>query len=70
MSKYVVIKSSSLPSRLPTSFAILFWLLLDRLDAPEWAYGVMWTLVGMLVVGFIYNLNSAEFQDVPGFGEK
>jgi hypothetical protein len=70
MKKAVVIKASSLPPRAPISFAIVMWLLLDRISAPEWAYGVLWTLVVVLVAGFIHRLAKAEFKDVPGFGDK
>jgi hypothetical protein len=50
MKRNTVIKSSSLPMRSPLGFAMLFWLLLDRLSAPGWAFGVLWTLVGLLVL--------------------
>lgn len=68
--KKVVIKASSLPPRVPITSAIAFWLLLDRLHAPEWAFGVFWTLVTVLFAGFIYSLHISELKDVPGFGEK
>ncbi|MCA1857437.1 hypothetical protein LE190_16105 [Massilia oculi] len=70
MKKRIVIKTSSLPVRLPVTFTTSGWLLLDRLAAPGWAFGVFWTLVAALVVGFIYGLRHTEFKDVPGFGEK
>jgi len=70
MKKAVVIKASSLPPRPPILFATVFWLLLDRLQAPEWAFGVLWTLVGLLLAGFIFRLLNADMKDVPGFGDK
>lgn len=70
MKRKLVIKSSSLPTRAPTATAILFWLLLDRLDAPDWAFGVMWTLVALLALGWIVSLWTESLSDVPGFGEK
>jgi len=70
MKKRVVIKVSSLPVRPPILLAAVLWLLLDRFDAPGWAFGVMWTLIAMLVVGFLVGLKRTEFMDVPGFGEK
>ena len=33
----------------PTAIA---WLLMDRLGAPTWAYGVMWTLAAIISIGF------------------
>lgn len=68
--KKVAIKSSSLPMRSPVGFVILMWLLLDRLGAPGWAYGVLWTLGGLLFVAFACDLYRTDSRDVPGFGEK
>lgn len=70
MKKSVVIKSSSLPMRSPLLFAIVMWLLADRLSAPGWVYGVLWTIVALLVILFVYSRFSTTFRDVPGFGEE
>lgn len=69
MSRRVLIKPSSLPPRLPLSHAAIGWLLLDRFDAPGWAFGVLWTLIALLVVGFVVGLCTATLRDVPGFGK-
>lgn len=42
--------------RLAVPFWIATWLLMDRLKAPEWLYGIYWFLVILCVVCFIYNL--------------
>lgn len=70
MKKKTAIKASSLQTRSPVSFAILMWLLLDRLGAPQWAYGVLWTLVAILTAGLILCLCTTTVRDVPGFGER
>jgi hypothetical protein len=70
MKHVTVIKSSSLPTRSPVGFAILFWLLLDRLGAPGWAFGVLGTLVFFMTVFWIVSFWTESKQDVPGFGEK
>jgi len=70
MKRKIAIKSSSLPARSPVPFAILWWLLLDRLDAPGWAYGVLWTVVAAVTIAWIYCLCTTSERDVPGFGEK
>jgi len=70
MSREVFIKHSSLPPRPPFLFAIVAWLLLDRLNAPGWAHGVLWTLVAILVLVFIQRVYKGMFKDVPGFGAK
>lgn len=70
MSHEVLIKLSSLPPRPPIGFAILFWLLLDRLNAPGWVFGVLWTLVALMAIVFVRRVHKATFRDVPGFGKK
>ena len=69
MKRKTVIKWSSLPSRLPVSFGILWWLLLDRLAAPAWAYGVLWTVVCLGTIAFVIDFCRTDMRDVPGFGE-
>lgn len=70
MKRKTVIKSSSLQTRSPVGVAILFWLLLDRLDAPGWAFGVLWTLIALLALAWIISFWTESARDVPGFGEK
>ncbi len=70
MKRKVVIKSSSLQTRSPVGIAIVFWLLLDRLDAPGWAFGVLWTLVAILALAWLISFFTESVSDVPGFGEK
>ena len=70
MKKKVAIKHSSLPMRSTVGLAIVMWLLLDRLSAPGWAYGVLWTIVGILAIAFAYDLHRTTSRDVPGFGER
>lgn len=70
MKRKTAIKSSSLPTRSPIPGAVLYWLLLDRLGAPAWVYGVLWTLVVIGAVSWIYCLCTTTERDVPGFGDK
>jgi len=70
MKRSTVIKSSSLPMRSPLGLAILFWLLLDRLGAPGWSFGVLWTVIALLAVMWVASFWTESFRDVPGFGEK
>lgn len=70
MKRKIVIKSSSLPMRSPIGFAILYWLLMDRLGAPGWAYGVLWTFVGLMTIVYVITFFATTYRDVPGFGEK
>lgn len=70
MKRKTVIKASSLPTRSPIGMAIVLWLLLDRLGAPDWAFGVLWTLIALCVLTWIASFWAESAQDVPGFGEK
>ncbi|HEY0062982.1 MAG TPA: hypothetical protein VGC21_12740 [Telluria sp.] len=70
MKKTVRIKASSLPTRSPLLAALVCWLMLDRLGAPEWAYGVMWTIFAVLATVVLIERFTSTERDVPGFGEK
>ena len=70
MKRSVVIKSSSLPKRSPIGMAILFWLLLDRLSAPGWVYGVLWSLVALCGIVYVISFFTETERDVTGFGEQ
>lgn len=69
MKKKTVIKSSSLPMRSPVGAAVLYWLLLEHIGAPGWAYGVLWTLVGIGIVGYVISFFMESERDVRGFGD-
>jgi hypothetical protein len=70
MNKKVAIKSSSMPARSPVGFALLWWLFLEHIAAPGWAYGVLWAMVGLMTLAFVYCFFTTTERDVPGFGEK
>ena len=63
-----VIAQSNLPSRLPLNTTILFWLLLDRLNAPGWAWGALFTVVGLAWVAALIAMWKNE--DVDLFAEQ
>jgi hypothetical protein len=69
MKKKNVIKSSSLPMRSPAGFAVLYWLLLEHIGAPGWAYGVLWTLVGIFGIAYVASFFLERLRDVRGFGD-
>lgn len=70
MKKKVTIKRTSLPTRSPVGMIALNWLLLEHIKAPEWAYGVLWTLAALFIIVFIIAFITETERDVPGFGEK
>lgn len=70
MKKQTKIKRSSLPSRSPISTSLLFWLLLEHIHGPEWAYGVFWTLTVILVLAYVVSFFTEVERDVSGFGDR
>lgn len=69
MSKKVTIKPSSLPMASPLIFIIVYGLLLDRLAAPGWVWGVLGTISVILTITFLGQRLKGMERDVPGFGD-
>jgi hypothetical protein len=69
MKKQTKIKGSSLQMRSPAAGAVLYWLLLEHLHAPEWVYGAYWTLMAIMTVAYIASMFTEVTRDVPGFGD-
>lgn len=65
----ITIKPSSLPMASPLGFIILLGLLLDRLAAPGWAWGVLGTVAVLLAIVFLQQRLCGIERDVPGFGD-
>lgn len=53
MKKVPVLAWKHYPAKLPIIPTIVFWLALERLSAPGWAWGVVGTI---LVVGWVLNI--------------
>lgn len=66
----IAIKSTSLPVPSPVLGVITLWLLMDRLGAPMWAYGVLGTFAALWLFAFIYDCCTRTERDVPGFGAR
>lgn len=59
-----VINRKNLPVRSPLMFSIVMWLLLDRLSAAGWVYGVAGTLCAILWVIFFVVLFKEDQVDL------
>lgn len=70
MRKKRVIKLTSMPAKSPVGLAVMYYLLLEHIQAPSWAYGVLWTCVALAAAVFIASFWTEERSDVPGFGGK
>jgi hypothetical protein len=65
-----VIALSSLPTR-PMGIAwttATVWLLMDRLNAPSWMHGAVWSIWALLCVAWLVDWWFQVHRDVPGFG--
>lgn len=66
---YRTIASSCLPMRCPLMGTFVWYLLLDRLGAPGWVWGVIGTLLACVWVAWIAAQFLNESQPLHGFGE-
>jgi hypothetical protein len=68
LKQHRVIHQSCLPTRLNLGFIPVYWMLLDRLKAPEWAFGVFWTVTVILVAAMVLGLYREKQVKLTGFG--
>ena len=69
MSRTKVIAGKNLPIRLPITLSILLWLLLDRLGAPSWVWGVVGTLLAIVWIVAIYAVFTQESVELKELSE-
>lgn len=53
MKRYKVIAHRHMPTKLPISWTLIAYLILDRFGAPDWVWGAVIVLVGLLWVSAI-----------------
>jgi len=70
LTKKKVVSFENLPTPLPLSLLLSVGLLLDRLGAVGWQWGVFGTLVAVIVIGTLTNRYQTEEQFNPFTGEK
>lgn len=56
MKKLQVIKPDNLPTKLPLTLTIALYLLIDKLNSPQWIWGMFWTLTVILWACSIYRM--------------
>lgn len=59
-----VVASKNLPFRPPVIATIVMWLFLDRLDAPDIAWGIMGTLYAIVWIAWIAYAFQKEEVDI------
>lgn len=58
------ISRANLPPELPLTSSVVAWLLLDRLQAPDWVCGAVGLFFVLAWIGIIAKLLKAEFVDI------
>lgn len=53
MNKYYKIKHNAIKGKFPFLGFITLWLLLDRINAPEVIFGVLYGLVGIAIIAWV-----------------
>jgi hypothetical protein len=56
MKKRLVVASANLPTRLPVWSSLITWLVLDRVKAPGWVWGVCGTIFAIVWITSIVLL--------------
>ncbi len=64
MAKRKVISGKNLAIRPPILLSVVLWLLLDRLAAPGWLFGVAGTVITVFWILFIVDALNHEDVDI------
>ena len=64
MKKVKFIKAGNLPPRVSIIMPFVWWLVLERFEAPGWEFGVVFTVLGITYVVELFRLFSGEAVDV------
>lgn len=60
------IKANNLPPQLGILRPIVWWLVLERFNAPGWLYGVLFTFIGIVYFAEVWRLFAADAVDLVG----
>ena len=64
MKKAKFIKAGNRPPRVSIIMPFVWWLVLERFEAPGWAFGVVFAVLGITYVVELFRLFSGEAVDV------
>ena len=59
-----VISRKNLPTKSPIGLIILFYLLLDKLNAPQWVWGGLGFLLLFMLIAWIVSLFTEDEIDI------
>ncbi len=60
------IKANNMPPRLSILWPIVWWIVLDRFNAPEWLFGATFTVIGLLYAMEVWRKFAGEAVDLVG----
>ena len=60
------IKADNLPPKISILWPIVWWLVLERFDAPGWLYGVLFTFIGLIYMAETWRMVVSDAVDVVG----
>ncbi len=59
-----VISPKNLPSKIPVYQALIVYLMLDKLNAADWVWGVMGTIMAVVIIGSLIEINKETKVEV------
>lgn len=68
--KRFVLPVDHLPTRMPLGSSVLLYMALDLYHAPGWMWGVTWTLMAVLWIGWALIVWQQETKPMAGYGEQ
>ena len=66
MKKQRYIKANNLPPRPSILTFLVWWLILERFNAPAWLYGALYVLLGMLFIVEVWRMFACDAVDLIG----
>lgn len=64
------LKASNLPPRPSILGLLVWWLILERFNAPGWLYGCMYTFLGVVFISEVWRMFAGEQVDLLGNDKK
>jgi hypothetical protein len=64
MKKQKVVSVRNLPTRPPIILTVVIWLLLDRLKAPGYVWGILGTLICFMWIAFVVGMFNEDMTDI------
>lgn len=62
--KKKVVAQKNIRSKSPVLLGIVLWLFLDRLGAPDYVHGIVWTVYAIVSVGILCEWHSSVPVDI------